>query len=167
MTKSLPLVAMAVVLLGASTASAQVPTQFWTKGLTRVLTQARDGDGQIYPVADQPAMIWMDTPAFRKNLSDALAMADRVPGLTQSEVGRMNYVIKSLGKPDIRKTTDANGNVLFDGAQYQQKVYVVVVNLVPVREGGGVYVGEKSPYEMYAVTRPVGFQSLVASLQAF
>ena len=167
MFKSLSLAILGLIVLCAATASAQVPTEFWTKRLTRVLTQARDAQGQVYPVRDQPAMIWMDTPAFRDKLETALAMADRAPGLTPDEVGRMNYVIKSLGRPDIRKNTDHNGNVMFDGAKMQQKVFVVVVNFAPLPQGGGVYVGEKPAFVMHAITQPVGFDGLVQSLASF
>lgn len=160
-----------LILIGLLTfvlgVEAQVPMVTWTKAKTRGWAQSVDSSGLVYPVADQTAMIWMDKPEFRQKLAAALEMAHEAPGLTSNPAGQMNYVIKKLGQPDIKRATDMNGNIFFDGARLKQKVLVVIVNLKPAGEGGGVFIGQKVPDSFQAPCKRVGLHGLVDFLQQY
>lgn len=159
--------ALLVLLFAHFSALAQIPMPMWTKQTTRGWAIAKDSQGRVYPVADQTALIWLDKPEFRRRLEEALVMAQRAPALSGDEVKQMNYVIKKLGRPDVRRQTDINGSVFFDGALTQQKALFVIVNLKPISEGGGVYVGAKQRHSFQAKCTPVTFDGLVAQLQQF
>jgi hypothetical protein len=148
-------------------AAAQIPMPMWTKQSTRGWAMAKDSVGRVYPVADQTALIWLDKPEFRRKLEEALVMANRAPVLSADQVRQMNFVIKKLGRPDVRRQTDLNGSVFFDGALLQQKALFIIVNLKPISEGGGVYVGTKDVNSFQAKCTPVTFDDLVTKLQRF
>ncbi|MEM1059622.1 MAG: hypothetical protein AAGK14_10270 [Verrucomicrobiota bacterium] len=153
-----------LALLVATAFTAQAAFETWNKRDIRVFAEGKTANGEIVPIADCEAMIWLDKPELQDKLDEALRRYENKDSYSPNPYRQMTWIVMALGDPDIRRTTDMNGNAFFDGAKLDQKCLAIVVNIAPEAEAGGVYAGVKRPMELRAVCLPVNQRGLAKSI---
>lgn len=155
-----------LALLATTVLSTQAAFETWNKMKIRVFAEGKMASGEIVPIANCQAMIWLDKPELQDKLEEALRRYKTKDSFSHNPYKQMTHMVMALGDPDIRRTTDENGNCYFNGAKLDQKVLAIVVNIAPSNEAGGVYAGVKGPMELRAICRPVNQRGLADAIAA-
>lgn len=153
-----------LTLLAAMVLSAHAAFETWNKRDIRVFAEGKTAEGEVVPMADCQAMIWLDKPGLQDKLEEALRRYETKDSYSHNPYHQMTHMVRALGKPDIRRTTDENGNCFFNGAKLDQKVFAIVVNVAPSSEAGGVYAGVKTPMALRTVCLPVNQRGLADAI---
>jgi len=144
--------------------TAQAAFETWNKMDIRVIAEGKTASGEVVPISDCMTMIWLDKPELQDKLDEAIRRYKTKDSYSRNPYKQMTWMTAALGEPDIRKTTDMNGNAFFNGAKLDQKVLAIVVNIAPESEAGGVYAGVKKPMELRAVCLPVNQRGLANAI---
>lgn len=155
-----------LALLAATTFTTQAAFETWNKMKIRVFAEGQKATGEVVPIANCQAMIWLDKPELQDKLDEALRRYKTKDSFSHNPYKQMTHMVMALGDPDIRRTTDETGNCYFNGAKLDQKVLAIVVNIAPSSQAGGVYAGVKGPMELRAICRPVNQRGLADAMAA-